>query len=447
MVRSLILAGVDVFRLNMSHAPGAWCITMAGIVRTEAAMAHRTVALLMDLKGPTIRTGEVAQTLALKTGDLLEFRLQDVEPTMLYSTTVNYPGIYKDLKVGNTVLVDNGVLEMKVVSLSSERVIVSVINEGNFGNRRHINLPGVKVNLPALGEHDYIDLDTAAEIGVEFVAMSFVRDASHIRILRQELEKRNMRAHLVAKFEDQEALRHRTEIIEATDVVMVARGDLGIEAPLEELPITQRKLVQECIRRGKRVIVATHMLESMCENPVPTRAEVTDVSHAVMEQTDAIMLSGETSTGQYPLRSVEVMSRIAARTELEIERSAGVYMPMDTNKKRVVRSAIMLADSFDEACVLVFTASGKLARYAAMARPVNAQVFAFCPDPFLTGTLALCRSVTALHMPFNKGEGERTIDAGIALLKERGLIKGKEKMVIISDVLYKSENTDGIWVR
>jgi pyruvate kinase len=447
MIRSLVGAGVNVFRLNMSHAPHGWCKEVAARVRQAATESGCEVALLMDLKGPTIRTGDLAKSIALKSGDLLEFRLQEVEPTLAYSTTVNYPGLYADLKVGNTVLVDNGVLEMKVMSLSPDRVIVSVINEGNFGSRRHINLPGVRVNLPALGEHDYDDLDLAQELDVEFVAMSFVRDATHIHFIREELQKRQMRSHIVAKFEDQEALRHRTEIIEATDVVMVARGDLGIEAPLEELPITQRRLVQECIRRGKRVIVATHMLESMCENPVPTRAEVTDVAHAVMEQTDAIMLSGETSTGQFPLRAVEVMARIALRQEVEIERSAGAYMPQQTDKQRVVRSAIMLADSFDEAAVLVFTARGKTARYSAMARPLHAQVYAFCPDAYVTRTLALCRGVTAFHLPFQPGDGEKAIEAGVSFLKERGLLHGKEKLVIISDVLQQGENTDGIWVR
>lgn len=447
MITSLVNAGVNVFRLNMSHAPRDWCREIALRVRGIAAQLGQSVALLMDLKGPTIRTGDLEKSIQLKSGDLLEFRLREVAATQAYSTTVNYPGLYADLRVGNTVLVDNGVLEMKVVSLSPDRVVVSVINEGSFGSRRHINLPGIRVNLPALGEHDYFDLDLARDLGVEFVAMSFVRNAEHIHVIRQELVKRDLSAHIVAKFEDQEALRHRTEIIKATDIVMVARGDLGIEAPLEELPIIQKRLVQECIRHGKRVIVATHMLESMCENPVPTRAEVTDVAHAVFEQTDAIMLSGETSTGLYPLRSVEVMARIAARMEQEIDASAGVNMPLDSDKKRVVRSAIMLADSFNQSCVVVFTARGKMARYAAMARAVNAHVFAFSPDEYVTRQLALCRGVTAFHLPFTQGDGENAIDAGIAILRERNLLTGREKLVIISDVLHQGETTDGIWVR
>lgn len=447
MVQSLVKAGVDVFRLNMSHAGHGWCREVAARVREVAAGADRQVALLMDLKGPTIRTGDLETSFNLQPGDLVELRLQEVPATLPYSTTVNYPGLHADLSIGNTVLVDNGVMEMSVVQISPERVILSVINEGKMGSRRHINLPGVRVNLPALGRHDYADLDVARELDVEFVAMSFVRDASHIQTIREELAKRGMAAHIVAKFEDQEALRHQSEIIEATDVVMVARGDLGIEAPLEELPITQRRLVQECLRQGRRVIVATHMLESMCENPVPTRAEVTDVAHAVLEQTDAIMLSGETSTGEYPIRAVEVMARIAQRMEQEIDHSASAHFPLDNDKQRVVRSAVQLADSFPNSRILVFTQRGIMARYAALARPIKCQIFALCPDPFITRTLALCRSVTAFHLPFSPGDGVKAIDQGVALLKARGLLTGDEKLVIISDVLHRGNETDGIWVR
>lgn len=447
MIASLVEAGVNVFRLNMSHAPRDWCREVAARVREVALGWSGEVALLMDLRGPTIRTGDLPAAFNLKPGDAVEFRLKDVPAEMNFSTTVNYPGLYADLQVGQTVLVDNGVLEMKVISLSPERITVSVINEGPMGSRRHINLPGVRVNLPALGDQDFGDLDLAKDLGVEFVAMSFVRDAAAILTLREELTKRDMRANIVAKFEDQEALRNRTEIVAATDIVMVARGDLGIEAPLEELPVIQRELVDACIRQGKRVIVATHMLESMCENPVPTRAEVTDVANAVLEQTDAIMLSGETSTGNFPVRAVEVMARIARRMEREITNSAGVNMPQDSDKKRVVRSAIMLADSFEKACVLVFTARGKMARYAAMARATRAHVYAFCPDEFISRSLTLCRGVTPIHLPFSPGDGERAIDAGVAWLKARHLLKEDEKLVIISDVLHQGASSDGIWVR
>ncbi len=447
MIVTLVTAGVDVFRLNMSHAEHDWCREVARCVRAAAVESARTVALLMDLKGPTIRTGVVEQPLHLKPGDVVEFRLGDDAPREAFSTTVNYPGLHADLKVGDTVLVDNGVLEMKALSLSPQRVVCSVLNEGVMGSRRHINLPGVKVNLPPLGAHDFRDLDLAAELGVDFVAMSFVRDASHLHLLRAEMEARRCRAQLVAKFEDQQALKHRHEIIEATDVVMVARGDLGIEVPFEELPILQRRLVRECIHRGRRVIVATHMLESMVQNPLPTRAEVSDVANAVLEQTDAIMLSGETSSGEHPLRAVQAMDRIARRMEAEIEESAAARLPLENDKQRVVKSAVALADSFDDAALIVFTQRGIMARYASQARPVKAPIFAFCPDPLVVPTLTICRSVIPFQLSFAAGEAEATIAAATDLLRQRRLLRTGQKLVIMSDVLHPSRSIDAILVR
>jgi pyruvate kinase len=447
MLKSLVSAGVNIFRLNMSHAPHDWCKQVTEAVRAEAAAQNANVAMLMDLKGPTIRTGDVPTPYELKPGDQVEFLLREATPTLPIYTTVNYPDLYKDLHVGDTVLVDNGVLEMKALSLDKERVLCQVLNEGTMGSRRHINLPGVKVNLPPLGRQDYGDLDLAAELGIEWVAMSFVRDASHLLLLRHELSKREMKSQIIAKFEDQQAVMHQTEIIDATDAVMVARGDLGIEVPYEELPIIQRSLVRECIKRNRRVIVATHMLESMGENPVPTRAEVSDVANAVLEQTDAIMLSGETSSGQFPLRCVQVMDRIAKRMEQEIEHSAGGIVEVLDDKQRVVRAAVQLADSFNHASILVFTKRGIMARYTAQFRPRAANIFAFCPDPQITRSLALARGVYSYHLPFSSGDGESAMESGLAMLRSSGHIEPGSTVIIISDVLHTAGNADGIWVR
>jgi pyruvate kinase len=419
MLKSLVSAGVNIFRLNMSHAPHDWCKQVTEAVRAEAAAQNANVAMLMDLKGPTIRTGDVPTPYELKPGDQVEFLLREA----------------------------NGVLEMKALSLDKERVLCQVLNEGTMGSRRHINLPGVKVNLPPLGRQDYGDLDLAAELGIEWVAMSFVRDASHLLLLRHELSKREMKSQIIAKFEDQQAVMHQTEIIDATDAVMVARGDLGIEVPYEELPIIQRSLVRECIKRNRRVIVATHMLESMGENPVPTRAEVSDVANAVLEQTDAIMLSGETSSGQFPLRCVQVMDRIAKRMEQEIEHSAGGIVEVLDDKQRVVRAAVQLADSFNHASILVFTKRGIMARYTAQFRPRAANIFAFCPDPQITRSLALARGVYSYHLPFSSGDGESAMESGLAMLRSSGHIEPGSTVIIISDVLHTAGNADGIWVR
>ncbi len=446
-IRALIQAGANVFRLNMSHAKPEWCRHMAQLVRQAAGEEEAQIALLMDLKGPTIRTGDLSTPLQLRAGDHVEFLLVVGDAQLPLSTSVNYPGLYADLRVGDTVVLDNGVLEMKVLTLSPERIICQALNDGMLGSRRHINLPGVKVNLPPLAAQDYMDLDLAAELGCEFVAMSFVRDASHLRLLRKEIDNRGLRAAIVAKFEDQQALRHRDEIIGACDVVMVARGDLGIEARMEELPIIQSRLVKECLRRGRIVIVATHMLESMIENPAPTRAEVTDVANAVCEQTDAIMLSGETSSGHHPVRCVQAMDKIARRMEQEIDASAGGDLQIEDDKQRVVRSAVTLADSFKHGRLLVFTKRGVMARYSAQARPVTAPIFAFCPDARVCRTLAIVRGVTAIPLEFTPGEAAAAIEGAVQLLRQRKLLTGGETLVIVSDMLHDQMNTDTIWVR
>lgn len=436
-ISALISAGVDVFRLNMSHAPADACRRDTANVREAAAKAGRHAGVLMDMRGPTIRTGDVAEKFQLTPGDEVELLLAlDAQPSLRIYTTVNYPGLWQDVQPGDTMLLDNGILQMRVLSTAADRIRCAVLNEGELGSRRHINLPGVKVNLPPLTEKDFADLDLAAELEVDFVAMSFVRDAEHILLLRQELEQRGCRARIVAKIEDQQAVAHLDEIIRVSDVVMVARGDLGIEVHLEELPLVQRRIVDQCILHGKQVIVATHMLESMIENPVPTRAEVTDVANAVFEEADAIMLSGETSTGAFPVRCVEVMDRIARRVEREPTGELATLQKaeLSTDKQRIVRQAVNLADSIDGAALLVFTFRGILARHAAWFRPRRAPVFALTPSLAVARSLSLCRAVQAEVLEFSDSEEPATMEAALALLTSAGRVQSGQTLVIVSDL-------------
>ena len=248
-----------------------------------------------------------------------------------------------------------------------------------MGSRRHINLPGVKVNLPPLTEKDLADVAVGAEMQVDFVALSFCREPSDVEELRRVLREHGSTARIVAKIEDQLAVKNIDEIIQTTDVIMVARGDLGIECPMEELPIIQRRIVKRCLQQGVPVIVATHMLESMIANPVPTRAEITDVANAVFEQADAIMLSGETTVGKYPVKCVEVMDKVAER----IERSGGAGFAeealLEDDRQKTVHSAVSLANSLPDAKIVVFTRRGTMADYVSNLRP-NAPIYAFAPD-------------------------------------------------------------------
>src|SRR4029077_8583625 len=235
------------------------------------------------------------------------------------SVNVNYENFINDINVGDVVLIDNGAIQMKVLAKQGNKVECEVLTEGKLGSRRHINLPGVKVSLPALTAKDIADVKLGLELGVDFIALSFVREARDLMQLRELFGETGHHPLVIAKIEDQEALQHLEAIVREADAVMVARGDLGIELPYEELPIIQRRIVKTCLTLGRPVIVATHMLESMINAPMPTRAEVTDVANAVFEQVDAIMLSGETTVGKFPLKCIEVFERITAR----IERSGG----------------------------------------------------------------------------------------------------------------------------
>ena len=279
-LRQLIARGADVFRLNMSHAAPAWVRGIVPRIRRLAEQAARPIGILLDTQGPAIRTGPLKAPLELKKGDLLEFTVRGAKATQKKSVEVNYDKFAADVKVGNNVLVDNGLIKLTVIEKKRDRVLCKVVTPAMLGSRRHINLPGVHVSLPPLTNKDIADVTLGAELNVDFVALSFVREASDLEELRRLLVRKKSTAKILAKIEDQSAVESIDAIIAAADIVMVARGDLGIEVPMEELPIIQRRIVKTCIRLGKPVAVATHLLESMITNRVPTRAEITDVANA-----------------------------------------------------------------------------------------------------------------------------------------------------------------------
>jgi pyruvate kinase len=445
-VRSLLLAGANIFRLNMSHAPHDWTRELVGTIRSTAHELGLNVATLIDLQGPSIRTGDVAEKLVLSRGDLIEFRNAGLEPALPLSVTTNYDKLHEDVSVDNVMLVDNGEIHVRILGIEEGRLTCEVLTDGTMGSRRHINLPGIRVNLPVLTEKDMHDLDLAAELAVDFVAISFVRDAEHVGYLREQLLARGCSASIVAKIEDQEAVKHLTGIIQESDAVMVARGDLGIEVHIEELPIVQRTIVRECARIGRKVIVATHMLESMIENPVPTRAEVTDVANAVYEQADAVMVSGETSVGRYPVKCIEVLDRIARRMEREPGAGFAKAIELTSEKQHTVNSAVVLANSLEHACLVIFTARGILANYAAHQRPERADIFAFSPDETVVRSLLMNRAVTPFQMEM-ADHPEDSIRRAVDFLKEKGLIESGNPVVILSDILNRDFDTEAILLR
>jgi pyruvate kinase len=445
VLRQLIQTGTDVFRLNMSHASHDWVRNIALRIRMLAQGAGRAVALLFDTQGPAIRTGDLKANLHLKPGDILEFTVRGAKSKEPYSVDVNYRGFADDVTVGNTILVDNGLIKLLVLDNGRNRVRCKVLTRAILGSRRHINLPGVHVNLPSLTRKDLADVSLGVEMGADFIGLSFVREKSDIEQLRKILSKKKSKAQIVAKIEDQLAVRSIDKMIDSADVIMVARGDLGIECPLEDLPIIQRRIVKNCLRLGKPVIVATQLLESMIANPMPTRAEITDIANAVFEQADALMLSGETTIGRYPVECVEVLRRVAMR----IERSGGAGYAenalLENTRQKMVASAVALANSLQDSRLVVFTLQGRMARYASNLRP-RAPIFAFTPSEEVYRQLAIYWGTFPACIDFAACP-DRTISAAEKFLRKNKWAVAGDRMVIISDVRMGRAMIDSIQLR
>lgn len=446
VLSQLVQAGVNVFRLNMSHASHEWVRTIVPRIRKAAAAAHQIIGILVDTQGPAIRTGDLPSKIELKPHDIFEFTVNGQQPSEACSVSVNYDGLINDIAVGDTILVDNGVIHMKVLAKADHRIRCEVLTEGTMGSRRHINLPGVKVNLPPLTDKDLADVALGCALGVDFIALSFCREAKDIQILRNVLAGHGSQARIVAKIEDQLAVRNLDEIIRAVDVVMVARGDLGIECPMEDLPIIQRRIVKRCVRMGRPVIVATHMLESMILNPVPTRAEVTDVANAVFEEADAIMLSGETTVGKYPVQCLDVLDRVARR----IERSGGAGFSHDAvladDRQKTAHAAVVLANSLPDSKILVFTRRGVMADYVANQRPEHSPIFAFAPHEDIARRLTLNRGTRSFPIPFET-RSDVAIPSAERFLLEQGLIQTNDRLVIVTDVPGVDAQFDAVQLR
>ncbi len=447
MIGKLMDAGVNVFRLNMSHAPHDWVRRVFADIRAESAQRNRHTGILMDTQGPAIRTGDIASPLDLKPGQKFTLTVRGEKSEEEHSVDVNYENFVNDISVGDVVLMDNGAIEMKVLAKNGNKVECEVLTAGKLGSRRHVNLPGVKVSLPALTAKDIRDVKLGLELGVDFIALSFVREARDLLQLRELFEEGRPAPFVIAKIEDQEAVKNLESIVREADGIMVARGDLGIEIPYEELPIVQRRIVKTCLRIGRPVIVATHMLESMINSPMPTRAEVTDVANAVFEEADAIMLSGETTVGKYPLKCIEVFDKIAKRTERSGSAQFHDAAELTTAREKLVKSAVVMANELKAAAILSFTRHGHMARYAAWMRPRYSPVFAMCDNEKSANELTLSWGVTPFVMEFDFIEPQNTIETGLKRLAETGRLNRGDTVVVIGAISVGTEIVDAVQMR
>lgn len=449
ILKELINERVDICRINMAHATHEWTRGIIRQIKRVCEDASRQIGIMMDIKGPEIRTGDIGEAVYLKYGELFDFLMvipeYDASQDGIRCINVNYPNLINDVSVGDTVLVDSGLMRMEVVGLLGDRIRCRVVIPGLLGNRRHINLPGVRVGLPSLTEKDQGDLTVGLEEGIDFIALSFVRDAEALHALRSVLNDYGSKARIIAKIEDQQAISNIEDIIEASDGIMVARGDLGIECPYEELPIIQHQVVKACIRKSRPVIVATHMLESMITAPVPTRAEVSDIANAVLEKADAIMLSGETTTGKYPVECVKVFKRIARRIESLHNDEPTKELHFPTPKGKMLRSAVYLANDIEDCGIVVFSRSGYLVRMLSSLRP-KVPIYAFTDIPELFRNLLILWGVEPFQMDFSE-DPEDTIKDAFAYLKRKKWVKDGQTLIVISNALAKGKVIDTLQIR
>ena len=450
MLEKLINEGVDVCRLNMAHADHDWVREISTRIRAVGTRLNREPTIMMDVKGPEIRTGYLHDNLNLKKDDLLDliFEAQPTPPTSdgIWKVEVNYDKLSEHIKSGDTILLDNGLIPLSVVESSPEQIRCLVQQDATLKSRRHVNLPGIETGLPSLTQKDRQDTLVGIECKHDYFALSFTRNADAIDLFRSFLKENQSDAQIIAKIEDQQGVSNLDEIITASDALMVARGDLGIECAFEELPIIQRRAVGACQSRGKPVIVATHLLESMIESPVPTRAEISDVANAVNEGADCLMLSGETTTGKQPIECVQLLNRISTRIEAEIQPGLTEELKLFRPKAKMLRSAAMLAMRIENSAVLVFTRSGDLAAKLGALRPNGSPVFAFTDVEGLHRRLRLIWGIEPFLLPFSE-DPEMTIQDAIKKLKDEGWVHDKDQLVTVTNILADGKVVEGIQLR
>ena len=445
VLTQLAKAGMNVARLNMSHGDHA---THAAVIANIQQLNHtqrQSVAILLDTQGPEIRTGTIKEELNLVEGDIISVVARSEGDVEESSIQINYEDLIHDVHVGDKITVDNGLINLEVLEKEQQVMKCRIIDGGLLKSRSHVNLPGIRVNLPAITAKDKKDIAFARTQQVDFIALSFVRHADGIAELRQLLGDDVSNTKIIAKIENQEGLTNLDQIIAACDGIMVARGDLGVEIPMEILPRVQRRIIRQCAMHGKRVIVATHMLESMIDNPIPTRAEVTDVANAVYEEADAIMLSGETTVGKYPLRCVETLDRIARSTEQSRGLLFADELILDNDKQQISAAAVRLAEAIGAKGIIVPTQTGRMANLVTNCHPQTPIICAFSYKAHTHRHLVLNRNVRSYRIDFYD-DPEQILTAAAAILLQRDDFSSNDKMVVISDTLSRA-NVDAIQIR
>ncbi|MBI2611996.1 pyruvate kinase [Candidatus Gottesmanbacteria bacterium] len=438
--------GMDIARLNFSHGTRESHAKVIKAIKTINSKGVYSIAIMLDTKGPEVRTGDLATDISIRVGDEFTF-LVGREPSLgKNETVISDDGFIKEIEKDDVILIDAGILAFKVKRKTKTDILTECIDGGKLRSRRHVNIRGKTSKLPSITKEDWKDIDFGISEGVDFIALSFVKNAEAVMKLRSYLDKKKAPIDIIAKIESAQAVDHIEEIIKVSDGVMVARGDLGAEMPLEEVPILQEEMVERARALGKPVIVATHLLESMIENPTPTRAEVADIASIVEQGVDCVMLSGETATGNFPLKAISVLDRVARRIEKkQLENKQISLLESNDHRIELVRSACIMANNLDVNAILVFTRRGTMATFVSRCRP-HSPIFAFTNMTSVRRRLNLYWGVTTYRIEFSENP-EKTIQRAMDVLKRRKLIKKNDRVIVVSDILAGKEHVETVQIR
>ena len=446
MIRKLAEAGMNIARINMSHGTREW---HSGIMKKIKKISQKTtfpIGLMLDTQGPEIRTSAKTE-FGLEEGDIFKIAVSsacDIQEGEKH-TFIDYANLIKKVKKGQIIMIDNGLIALEVLEIRPYHVTCKVLNKGNLGKRKSVNIPGIRTDIPSITQKDVKDIKLGVEQGIDYVAQSFVRRKEDIMQMRELLNSFGSNAMVIAKIEDQDGVDNMDEIIEEADGIMVARGDLGVQIPFEEIPIVQEQMVKKCIEVGKPVIIATHLLESMVQNPRPTRAEVTDVANAVFEKADCIMLSAETTKGDYPVECIATMHKIAknVQSKLKFDIANNGFKTKDV-KEAITLGACINAENLDAKAIIVFSKTGKLLSLVTKKRP-NIDIFVFTDNEEVCRRLMIYLGAFPFVTDFKKNFETMTNNA-IKMLKDNKYILKNDRVVIVSDVNPR-KNVDILEVR
>lgn len=446
LMMALCREGMDVARFNFSHGDYEEQRARFALLRSCREECGRPVAALLDTKGPEIRTGllENHEKVHLEEGETLILTVEECVGTK-EKVFINYSGLNEDVKTGDHILIDDGLIDLEILRVDEKDIVCRIISGGLLGEKKGVNVPGVSIKLPALTEKDIEDIKFGIQEGFDFIAASFVRNAECIHQIRKILEEGNSDMCIIAKIENQEGLDNLDEIIEAADGIMVARGDLGVEVEPQKLPHLQKMMINKCNKAGRIVITATQMLDSMIRNPRPTRAEVADVANAVYDGTDAVMLSGETAMGKYPLAALQMMSQIAEETEQFIDYSVPQRRKVDHEKMNhissaVCSSAVMTAEELNAKAIVVPTVSGFTAKMISKYRP-SVPILATSPMTSTVRHMMLYWGVSPHVAPRYDSTDEMVISS-VKALKMNNLLEDDDLAVMTAGVFTYAERND-----